>query len=177
MRVVFVQHGESESNVSDIMDGDPTSEIPLTPKGRAQAREVGERLKHHHVDVIYVSEFTRAQQTFEEFNTKKFATIDKRLNELRSGFEGLPPQMYIDYLRAQKDPFSAKYGDGESLNEFQSRLHSFLEELKTKVFSCALVITHEACILHMLYLLGKATKEQLLELNQIQNASIHEVWL
>jgi broad specificity phosphatase PhoE len=57
----FVRHGESEANTRGVMQGRDSS--PLTPTGRAQARQAGEWLRAKSVDCILTSPLARARDT------------------------------------------------------------------------------------------------------------------
>ncbi|HEY2328091.1 MAG TPA: phosphohistidine phosphatase SixA [Gaiellaceae bacterium] len=56
MRIFLVRHAEAAP-------GDPDELRPLTPEGRATAREVGERLAAQHIDAVVSSPLLRARET------------------------------------------------------------------------------------------------------------------
>lgn len=60
-RLVLVRHGESQANLDHQMAG--RLNIPLTPKGRAQARAVGKALRGFRFDKAYSSTRRRAGDT------------------------------------------------------------------------------------------------------------------
>jgi broad specificity phosphatase PhoE len=61
--LVLARHAESEFNVSERLNGDPSVEVPLTETGRAQARALGEEAGP--VDLAAHSSFGRARETAE----------------------------------------------------------------------------------------------------------------
>jgi 2,3-bisphosphoglycerate-dependent phosphoglycerate mutase len=60
-RLVLVRHGESQANVDHQMAG--KLNVPLTAKGRAQARAVGKALRRFRFDKAYSSTRARARDT------------------------------------------------------------------------------------------------------------------
>lgn len=60
-RLVAVRHGTTAWSASLRHTG--SSDIPLEPEGRAQAREVGRRLAGHHFSWVLVSPLGRARET------------------------------------------------------------------------------------------------------------------
>ena len=62
MILIITRHGETEGNVAKLNAG---PEDPLTPKGKEQAKQLAERLKHQHLDAIYTSPYPRSLQTAE----------------------------------------------------------------------------------------------------------------
>ena len=64
-KIYFVRHGESEGNVGEYSQG---SAVPLTEKGRKQARCVAERLKNIPIDLIITNTNDRARDTSKIIN-------------------------------------------------------------------------------------------------------------
>ncbi|MBC8571000.1 histidine phosphatase family protein [Zongyangia hominis] len=60
-KVYLIRHGEALGNVTHVFQG--LSDLPLTDNGRKQAKLVGERMKAVHLDKVYASHMTRAQDT------------------------------------------------------------------------------------------------------------------
>lgn len=69
-RIVLVRHGESEGNADDtVYEREPDHALRLTPQGRGQAAEAGERLRElfgEEAISAYVSPYRRTLQTFRE---------------------------------------------------------------------------------------------------------------
>ncbi len=59
-RVYFVRHGETDSNVDGMFRGRAAQ---LTEAGKAQAAQVGERLKRLGVETLISSDYPRAEET------------------------------------------------------------------------------------------------------------------
>ena len=60
-KVYLVRHGEAVGNVTHVFQG--LSDLPLTENGKRQAALVGERMKEIHLDKVYASQMSRAQDT------------------------------------------------------------------------------------------------------------------
>ncbi len=61
MKIYLVRHGQSEGNVRSLCYG--STDLPLTPLGREQARLVGKKLKDVPLAHCYVSPLSRARDT------------------------------------------------------------------------------------------------------------------
>jgi broad specificity phosphatase PhoE len=59
--LVLARHAESDFNVAELLNGDPSVEVKLTVTGRAQARALGE--ESGPVDLAAHSSFGRARET------------------------------------------------------------------------------------------------------------------
>ena len=71
-KLFLVRHGESEYNKLGIWTGQ--KDVSLAEGGYEEARKAGEILKKEKIDVAYVSDLKRTQQTFDEI--KKVCGID-----------------------------------------------------------------------------------------------------
>lgn len=61
MKLYMIRHGESEANINRSYAG--WHDIPLTEKGKAQARELNRVLNDIHFDKVYTSDLIRAINT------------------------------------------------------------------------------------------------------------------
>lgn len=89
-RVIIVRHGETEWNIKGIRQGHLDS--PLTEKGLAQAKALGQRLARERFSALYSSDLGRAVQTAEAIaeRTGHKIVTDARLRERHLGiFQGL----------------------------------------------------------------------------------------
>lgn len=149
----MVRHGESEGNVIHQINDDPHRIVNLTARGTAQAEEAADRLRAMHFTHAYASEFPRARQTAAILlrNHDVHLSIDARLNERRSGMDGLPVTVFNDLVRS--DPLRIKPERGESFLEQMERLRSFLEEIAARhPGGTALAVSHENPIIAALAL-------------------------
>lgn len=124
----MVRHGESEANVANRINDDPSRIVNLTERGRAQAEAASGRLRKKSFTHAYVSEFARARQTAEILLRHHVCqpNIDARINERRSGMDGSSVDEFNDLVRS--DPLRIKPDQGESFLELMERLRSFLDE-------------------------------------------------
>lgn len=129
MKITLIRHGESVANVGHYISDDPAKPVGLTDKGRAQAEACALRLREETFTHAYVSEFPRARQTAEILLQHHSCTlhIDARLNERKSGLDGLPVHTFNDQVK--RDPLRFKTEKGESFLEQMERIRSFLDEL------------------------------------------------
>jgi broad specificity phosphatase PhoE len=153
MRILFVRHGESEGNVAHVISDNPARIVNLTDKGRMQADAAGEKLRAIRFSHAYASEFPRARQTAEILLRHHGCElrIDARLNERRSGMDGLPVHVFHDLIRP--DRLRIKPEKGESFLEQMERLRSFLDEIAARhAEGIVLAVSHEDPILAALAL-------------------------
>jgi probable phosphoglycerate mutase len=89
-RVIIVRHGQTQWNLKLIRQGHLDS--PLTDRGRAQAKALGERLAQERFAALYSSDLGRAIQTAQTIAAVTGHTVvtDARLRERNLGvFQGL----------------------------------------------------------------------------------------
>ena len=91
MRILLARHGETAWNAEGRYQGQ--EDIPLSPVGEAQARSLGERLRHVHIDRAVASPLRRALRTAELAlgdDRVGLLTTDAGLKEIAHGeWEGL----------------------------------------------------------------------------------------
>lgn len=89
-QIIIVRHGQTEWNIKGIRQGYLDS--PLTPRGLAQAKALGQRLARENFTALYSSDLGRAVQTAVEISnvTGHGIITDARLRERHLGiFQGL----------------------------------------------------------------------------------------
>jgi alpha-ribazole phosphatase/probable phosphoglycerate mutase len=105
MRLLLARHGESIWNAERRFQG--STDIPLSARGRAQARALAQGLRPYRVRAAYVSPFRRAVETAELAlrGTGVALTVLDELRELSLGtWEGCT----VDEIRARDgDPYVA----------------------------------------------------------------------
>ncbi len=143
MKVYFMRHGQTNYNVRDLCNYTPTKKIYLTKLGKSQVEKIAEKFKDKRLGAIFVSELWRTRQTASIINKYCNALIkeDARINDRKTGFEGMPHSEYLKLV--EKDKFNIKPKGGESFQEQKNRVFSFLNDLKKIKYNIALVITHE----------------------------------
>lgn len=155
MKVVLVRHGESEANVADFINDDPRHIVNLTARGRAQAALAAQQLRSMVFTHAYASEFRRAQQTASIILSHHNCDlrVDPRLNERKSGMDGLPTRTFNDLVRP--DPVNARPPRGESFLEQTQRVGEFLSSLAASAHAgVVLAVSHEHPIRSALVVAG-----------------------
>jgi probable phosphoglycerate mutase len=143
MRVYAVRHGQSEYNLIGLCNDDPTSPVHLTALGRRQAENAAAALRELPLDAAYTSPLPRARETADILcrGREVAPTVDDRLADIRSGFDGLP---VVDYQAAiAHDPMHARVNGGESLMAHKQRVVGFLQWLRQQPHAAALLVAHE----------------------------------
>ncbi len=155
MKVVFVRHGESEANVADFINDDPQRLVNLTERGREQAENVAGRLRSIPFTHAFGSEFPRAHQTAAIILSHHCCElrVDPRLNERKSGMDGLPTRTFNDLVRP--DPIHIRPPLGENFLEQTQRLRSFLQSMESLPGNAmVLAVSHEYPLRSVLMLAG-----------------------
>jgi broad specificity phosphatase PhoE len=143
MKIYFARHGQTNYNQQDLSNADPSIDVHLTALGIEQANELAESLKEITIECIFVSELKRTQQTAQIVNASRDVPVivAPLLNDHHSGFEGRPAKLLMDAMDAAEDKWTARFNDGESVEDMKARVARFLEELKSQPYSEVLVIT------------------------------------
>ncbi len=157
-RLIFVRHGQTEWNVEARAQGHLDS--ALTPRGRAQALAVGQRLKEMDFSRLYSSDLGRARQTAEIIagQTGHEVNTDSRLREQSMGvFEGLiRPEIEENYGEElarffKMDPDYA-VPNGESGRQFFTRTTACFKELASNHSGeTIVVVTHGGVLKNLFY--------------------------
>ncbi|UJF23705.1 histidine phosphatase family protein [Suttonella sp. R2A3] len=133
--IYIIRHAESTTNIGELSRPNPV--VPLTTKGREQARKLAERLTIEPSEVI-VSEFIRTRQTAQPWLDK--LGLDAREDGLINEFNMLGYSMVEGMTGEQRRPIASRYWrkadlnarcgeDGETFNEFTTRVNKFLNTL------------------------------------------------
>lgn len=152
MKIYLTRHATTNYNELGLCNDDSTVDVHLSKSGRLQANDLAEKLKEIYLDIIYVSELRRTQQTAVAINKYHNCKIlvDARLNDNRTGFEGQSVRKFYDALQSSENRWTARFGDGESLEDTIERVRSFINELKIKDYNVGLIITSQS-VVHAFY--------------------------
>ncbi|MEM9987287.1 MAG: histidine phosphatase family protein, partial [Bacteroidota bacterium] len=139
LNVYLIRHAESEGNVNHHLIGGQSNHLPLTKRGMEQAKLLGARLKEEALefDAWWTSTAIRARHTAELVSEGMEVGADlmetPALLEVSQGkWEGeVRSRIYTDEVKAQflADPLHFKAPDGESIQEVQTRMFTWLEQL------------------------------------------------
>ena len=139
VRVLFVRHGQTESNVEHRYMGQIDS--PLTAVGLSQVNALAKRVAASHVNTIYSSDLERAVRTAEDISKSCGLTVthDQRLRERHAGLlQGelaAVARVKHAHVFAELEKMGPKYvfpGGGESGLQIEERIAEFLDMTRTK---------------------------------------------
>ena len=133
MKLIIVRHGESEGNISHLIQG-AIIKSNLTDIGREQASKLAEKLRGVKIDLAFVSSLDRAKQTTKIILEKHPATKIKfsdKLKERNVGmFAGRPGGTMGAAWQASGLPFGEFQPEGgESWYQAGERIVGFVEEI------------------------------------------------
>src|SRR3954447_11513172 len=148
---LLTRHAESEFSVRGLTNGDPEIEVALTPRGREQARLLGERLADAEIDLCIVSEFQRAQETADLALAGRDVPrlVLPELNDIRFGeFEGRLLADYRAWARAHgpEDEVPGGESRAESVRRYIAAIRAILARPEPTI----LVVAHSLPIRYVL---------------------------
>ena len=154
MELYIARHGETEYNAARRLQGSG-QDAPLTQKGIAQAKTLGESLEGLVFDAIYSSPLKRAMDTAriafkDEALFESRAVTDKRLVEIGLGdaegmaWDGEAMERFPEAVKNMMANPTAYIPptNGEPLTDMIARLDSFLQELASKPYKHVFVLAH-----------------------------------
>ena len=174
--LILLRHGESQWNLENRFTG--WVDVPLSPRGEAEARAAGEKLRGRNIDKLYTSVLVRATET-------------ARLALEAAGIGPLPTErdaalnerMYGDITGMNKDEARQRFGaeqvkvwrrsydvappGGESLADTAARVLPYWESHilpDLKAGKNVLVVAHGNSLRALVMHLEGLTREQVLEL-------------
>jgi broad specificity phosphatase PhoE len=155
LKMKLVRHAESDANIGLVTAHEVGDfAIPLSPRGREQAREVGRTIGRPFVEgaLCYSSPYRRTRETLAELyvgcgvvppERSRGLYEDPRLREVEHGYEPSGPQ---EELRKTHGWFYYRFRGGESPADCYDRTSSFLEsmmrQVERKKAERVLIVTH-----------------------------------
>jgi isoleucyl-tRNA synthetase len=190
--ITIMRHGESESNVKDVISSNPKElELyALTEKGRseveASAQELKTKLGDKKLVKIYSSDFRRTRETAEHIADAlgidhSQIIFDARLREVNCGiFDGQSWSKRLAYFKNLHEKIFNRCPEGESVQDVKRRVSEFLYELDSKHENeHVLVVTHGLPLRMMLATSEGVTCRDLLRSGwrdiSDPTASLHEI--
>ncbi len=165
MRLYLARHGESTGNAQRLIFGQ--RDYPLTEKGRAQARALGQSIEGARIERVVSSPLVRAQETARLARPSAAIETDARLMEQFMGrWEGLTEAevladnallwqaMLSDWTRDQAAP-----PEGESYAALRARVFQAASEIIARGED-TLVVAHAGVLAALSNLLLKTPREQ-----------------
>lgn len=143
-KVILARHAESEFSARGAVNGDPGVRCPLTPRGRDQARRLGESLVADRIGLCVVTAFERTKETADvALNGRSVPRLilpelnDPPLGELEGG--------QLSDLRSwlrRNGPMQTVPGGGESRVETLRRFRRGFRILLERREDVLLVVAH-----------------------------------
>ncbi len=182
-RYFVMRHGESESNVLEILSSKIGEQNRLTNNGKDQVKESSKKFKEK-IDLIIASPLLRTKETIEIFKRElslKIDTIfDDRLKEIDMGIlEGQSINTISKICKSEADRFIISPENGECLNDVKIRVGEFLYELESKYKNKNILIVSHGDPIWMMHIIEKEMNiEQAMEFsknNYPENAEIKKL--
>lgn len=150
MRLILIRHGETQSNVDHLLDTAHPG-ASLTDNGLQQAHALAESIAHEHVDALFVSTLTRAQQTAAPLAEKRGleASVVDGIHEISAGVEEMNPDWsaYVGMLNSwSPENLDARLDDGESAREFMTRFDGAVAAIETQGHRSVAIVSHGAAL-------------------------------
>jgi 2,3-bisphosphoglycerate-dependent phosphoglycerate mutase len=175
--LVLIRHGESQWNLENRFTG--WTDVPLTDKGKEEARRAGEKLRSVHFDKAYTSILKRAIDTLDiVLHTIGQVGIpvsyDQALNERHYGdLQGLnKAETAAKYGKEQVHQWRRSYDvappGGESLKDTAARTLPYFEAHvlpDLRAGRNVLISAHGNSLRSIVMHLDKLSRDQVLELN------------
>ena len=174
--LILLRHGQSQWNLENRFTG--WVDVPLSPRGEAEARAAGEKLRGHRIDKVYISVLVRAVETARiALETAGIGPVpserDAALNERMYGdLQGLDKgeaatRFGADQVKLWRRSYDVKPPGGESLADTAARVLPFWERRilpELRAGKHVLVGAHGNSLRALVMHLDRLTKEQVLEL-------------
>lgn len=140
MKIYFVRHGETETNVKKVYN---SLEEDINETGIKQVTLLKEEIKNIDFDAIYASPLLRTKHTAEILNVNNMEIIyDERLIEREVGDLIGKPYGTIDRELLWKYDGVIPDETVESVKDIFKRVYGFIEELKEKDYKNVLIVSH-----------------------------------
>ena len=135
-RIYLIRHGQTEWSLSGQHTG--RTDVPMTPKGEAQARQLADVLRRIQFGAVLTSPLQRARRTCELAGLGDRAQIEQDLVEWDYGnYEGMTSEEILE-----KDPSWSLFRDGaphgESPQAIKARVDRLIAKLETLTGNVAL---------------------------------------
>jgi broad specificity phosphatase PhoE len=142
--VFLARHAESTLNFERRVNGDPSVAVPLTDKGRDEARLLGAQLANVELDLCLHTRFPRTKETAELAVAGRGVPVgvEPRLDDIDIGdLEGAPIEQYREVKRevGRKRAFPG----GESLDDAARRYAAAYRDVLERNVARVLVVCHE----------------------------------
>jgi broad specificity phosphatase PhoE len=141
---VIARHAESVLNLERRVNGDPARPVPLTDRGREEARQLGMQVANIPLELCAHTRFTRTRETAEIALAGRdvpFA-VEALLDDIDVGdLDGAPLEEYRAWKHGH--PRHVPFPGGESLDDAARRYAAGFRRLLERPESTVLVVCHE----------------------------------
>lgn len=150
MRLYFIRHSEVITEYQGSYNGH--IDIPLSKKGKRDAKELAKKLSDIHFDKAFCSDLLRAKQTIEAFDLECEIVYTDRLREKSWGrhegksFEEIVSEG-LEYRNFQQWINDL---DGEKLESYAKRLQEYFENVLLQQDGANILIVTHAGVVKML---------------------------
>ena len=174
MKLYVVRHGETIWNQEHKVQG--ITDIPLTDKGKDEAKELQDLVKNLNIDVVISSPLIRARETAKIItNSSLPINTDDRIKERDWGLNEGADIDTVDKWDCWDVILNTRVQNIEPIQDFMYRVSSFIEDIKIRYKDKnVLVVTHSAVSRVIHYLLGKIPEDANLSRINIPNLRIIE---
>jgi broad specificity phosphatase PhoE len=175
-RAILVRHAESAYSAKNLLNGDPYVYVPLTRRGRQEAKELGRVLADEAIDLCVTSRFPRTRETADLALRDRTIPrlVLKEFDDLRLGdFEGRPVEEVRAWLRVH-GPSVPVPGGGESRVDSVRRYVGAYRILLAREERVVLVVSHGMPVTIVGLALRGRDVPLTLERDQVQPATPHE---
>jgi probable phosphoglycerate mutase len=141
---VLARHAESISNVAGRVSSSPSHPMPLTERGRQQARQLGAQLANLDIGLAVGTRFLRTQQTLQLalLGRSVPVLVDPGFDELDAGqFDRAPIEQYWSW--AELHSWTDRLPGGESRSEALDRCRTALRRVVARTEMVTLIVLHE----------------------------------
>ena len=161
-KLFIVRHGEAESNLNNILNGNlDKNHYSLTKRGKAQVEKTRNDFKDKKIDLIFSSPFLRAKETAELIADVLGleVIIDDRLREVGVGqFEGKTVEEFGAKFSTKESRYEkADYGV-ESGKDVELRIKNFLDEINEKYKNKNIIVVSHGDPLQIFHSIAQGIK-------------------
>lgn len=174
MNLYVVRHGETIWNKERKIQG--ITDIPLTEKGREEAKELQSLVKDLNIDVVISSPLIRARETAKILVDSCLPiNTDDRIKERDWGMNEGADIDSVDRWDCWDVVLNTKVQNIEPLQDFMYRVSDFIEDIKLRYKDKnVLIVTHSAVSRVIHYLLESIPEDANLSRISIPNLRIIE---
>jgi broad specificity phosphatase PhoE len=151
-RAILVRHGESVFSARGLANGKTDVRCPLSERGVAQARSLGERLAREEIDLCVTSELERTRQTADialAGRDVRRIVLPELNDPLYGSYESGPLDAYLAWAVAN-DSAAAPPGGGERRQAIVARYAAGFRRILDRPEGVILVVTHSLPIAYIL---------------------------